>query len=72
MKTRGVATRLIRRAGPGPNPGSLATNRGKAPISSWLVLPLYSNFEPVRSGRWQVSSPTLGTPRSLVRISFPK
>jgi hypothetical protein len=29
MKTRGVATRLIRRAGPTPNPGPLASNRGK-------------------------------------------
>jgi len=29
MKTRGVATRLIRRAGPTPNPGLLASNHGK-------------------------------------------
>ena len=29
MKTRGVATRLIRRAGPTPNPGPLASNRSK-------------------------------------------
>ncbi len=72
MKTRGVATRLIRRAGPTPNPGLPASNRGKAPISSWLVLHHYRNFEPVRSGRSQVSPPTLDTPRPRVRISFPE
>jgi len=32
------------------------------------MLPHYRNFEPVRPGRWQVSSPTLGTLLPDVRI----
>jgi len=72
MKTRGVATRLIRRAGRTPNPWVACLEPQLAPISSWLVLHHYRNFEPVRPGRWQVSSPTFGTPQPRVRISIPQ